>query len=78
MKYATKVLSKADMLTSKASYTPMTSNDIVYAHIGDVFENSTYYRSIVRYLQYLIATRPNLSYGINKIFQYITKPFQHH
>ncbi|XP_035551019.1 uncharacterized mitochondrial protein AtMg00810-like [Juglans regia] len=38
------------------------------------FEDDTLYRSIVGGLQYLSVTRPNISYSVNKVFQFMHSP----
>jgi hypothetical protein len=47
---------------------------------GDLLnaDDMTKYRSIVGVLQYLTLTRPDLSFAINKVCQYLHAPTQDH
>ncbi|XP_071683344.1 uncharacterized mitochondrial protein AtMg00810-like [Lolium perenne] len=56
--------------------TPMASFDRLSATDGTLLspEDSTRYRSIVGGLQYLTMTRPDLSFVVNKVCQYLHDP----
>ncbi|KAK1650639.1 hypothetical protein QYE76_068444 [Lolium multiflorum] len=75
-KYAMDLLCRANMDKAKAVSTPMSVQDKLAADqgtplIGDsVFD----YRSTVGGLQYLTLTRPDISYAVNKVCQYLAKP----
>lgn len=49
--------------------TPMLANYIMTTYNDDVFHNPNFYKSVVRTLQYVTITRPNLTFTITK---YIT------
>jgi hypothetical protein len=75
-KYATDILHRVGMLSCKLVMTPLATSEKLSAHEGDPLgpEDVTKYRSIVGALQYLSHTRPNLSFAINKVCQYLHKP----
>jgi len=41
-------------------------------------QDPTLYRSVVGALQYTLVTRPELSYNVNKVFQFMQNPQEHH
>ena len=41
-------------------------------------DDSSLYRSVVGSLQYILITRPELSYSVNKVCQYLHNPQLHH
>lgn len=65
-KYIGDILKKVNMLDSKGYSTPMSTSDKLYKDKCDAFKNPSLYRSIVSSLQYLLLTRPNTAYIINK------------
>lgn len=66
------------MENSKPSLITMSIDIHLYAWIGEVFDNPTYYQGIVYLLQYIAITRPNISFSINHDFQFIINPLQSH
>jgi hypothetical protein len=79
-KYATDLLKKAGMATCKPTVTPLSTSEKLSAHVGDALgsEDATKYRSIVGGLQYLTLTRPDISFAINKVCQYLHAPTTQH
>lgn len=75
-KYATELLQCAGMTKCAPVSTPMSSSDRLSATAGTLLsaEDSTKYRSIVGGLQYLTMTRPDLSFVVNKVCQYLHAP----
>jgi histone deacetylase 1/2 len=59
--------------------TPLSSSEKIVAQ-GELLdpEDSTKYRSVVGALQYLTLTRPDLSYAVNKVCQYLHAPTTMH
>ncbi|KAM0070796.1 putative RNA-directed DNA polymerase [Helianthus debilis subsp. tardiflorus] len=45
---------------------------------GDLFSDATLYRSIVGALQYLTITRPDISYAVNQVSQFLHAPTTAH
>ncbi|XP_016206077.1 uncharacterized protein LOC107646406 [Arachis ipaensis] len=58
--------------------TPMISSLRLIANVGTPFENPTLYRSIVGGLQYATITRPDISFSVNKLSQFMSNPCQEH
>ncbi|XP_016191993.1 uncharacterized protein LOC107632866 [Arachis ipaensis] len=58
--------------------TPMISSLRLIANAGTPFENPTLYRSIVGGLQYATITRPDISFSVNKLSQFMSNPCQEH
>ena len=63
-KYAAEIPDKAGMSQCKHAPTPVTSSNKLCADIGSPYDNPTLYCSLVGALQYLIFTRPNISYVV--------------
>jgi histone deacetylase 1/2 len=75
-KYAMDLLCRANMDKAKAVSTPMSVQDKLAADQGTpLLGDSVFdYRSTVGGLQYLTLTRPDISYAVNKVCQYLAKP----
>jgi histone deacetylase 1/2 len=75
-KYALELLARAGMLKCSPVTTPMSSSERLCSADGDVLssEEATKYRSLVGGLQYLTWTRPDLSFVVNKVCQYLHEP----
>ena len=58
----------------------MTVTEKLYADVGVLLSpgDATEYRSIVGGLQYLTITRPDLSFAVNRVCQYIHEPCDTH
>jgi histone deacetylase 1/2 len=79
-KYASDLLQKVDRLSCKGAPTPLSSTESLSLMDGEPLgvEDSTRYRSIVGALQYLTLTRPDLSFSVNKVCQYLHAPTTSH
>jgi histone deacetylase 1/2 len=79
-KYASDILTKANMTDCKSAPTPLSSTESLSQHEGEPLgpEDSTRYRSLVGALQYLTLTRPDLSFAVNKVCQYLHAPTTSH
>jgi histone deacetylase 1/2 len=79
-KYTTDILKRVGMLTCKPTNTPMSTSEKLSAHEGDPLEveDATRYRSIVGALQYLTLTRPDISFSVNKVCQFLHAPTTAH
>jgi histone deacetylase 1/2 len=75
-KYALDLLARAGMLKCAPITTPMSPTECLCASDGDVLssDDATKYRSLVGGLQYLPMTRPDLSFVVNKVCQYLHEP----
>lgn len=77
-KYIHELLQKDNMVTAKPMSTPMVTGPKLTADGGDPSEDPFLYRSIVGGLQYVTLTRPNISYAVNKVCQFMHRPQSHH
>lgn len=76
-KYAHDILSRAHMLDAKPVSTPLSTTDY-FTSQGTPFSDVTLYRSLVGALQYLTITRPDLSYAVNQVSQFLHAPMVDH
>ncbi|KAD5803270.1 hypothetical protein E3N88_14630 [Mikania micrantha] len=65
------------MLDAKPAYTPLSTN-ISFTSDGELYSDPTHYRSIVGALQYLTITRPDISYAVNQVSQFLHAPTRTH
>jgi hypothetical protein len=73
-KYILDLLKRANMLGAKPISSPMSSSTSLSAFSGAPFSDPSLYRSIVGSLQYLSLTRPDVSYAVNKVCQFMHRP----
>ena len=80
-KFIRDILERFDMDAAKPTYTPLSTTSTLTLNDGTTAADSTLYRQIIGALQYLNLTRPDLSFAINKLSQFMHKPtslhFQH-
>ena len=79
-KYSLDLLRRASMLKCKHAITPMSAIDRLSALDGDSLspDDATVYCSLVGGLQYLIITRPDISYAVNSVCQFLHAPRTSH
>ena len=79
-KYALDLLRRANMHDCKPVATPMCPTEKLSREAGRVLneEDSFRYQSTVGGLQYLTLTRPNLSFAVNKVCQFLASPTDVH
>jgi histone deacetylase 1/2 len=79
-KYIRDLLAKTNMFTSKGVPTPMLPTNKLSLDGGELLspENATRYRSVVGALQYLLLIRPDLSFSVNRVCQYMAAPTSVH
>jgi hypothetical protein len=79
-KYVNDFLRRAGMTQCKPCATPMSTNEKLSIGKGTNLgpKEATHYRSIVGALQYLSLTRPDISFAVNKVCQYLHAPTEHH
>jgi histone deacetylase 1/2 len=79
-KYTADLLQRAGMIRCKPVTTPLSSSSKMSVIDGTPLgqEDATKYRSIVGALQYLTLTRPDISYSVNKVCQYLHSPTTSH
>jgi hypothetical protein len=64
------------MSDCKPANTPMSTSEKLSVHEGGLLgpSDATQYRSMVGALQYLTLTRPDISFAVNKVCQYLHAP----
>jgi histone deacetylase 1/2 len=79
-KYSMDLLRRSGMLKCKTATTLMSATDRLSALDGDLHssDDATEYRSLILGLQYLTITRPDLSYAINRVCQFLHAPRDSH
>jgi histone deacetylase 1/2 len=75
-KYAEDIIKRAGMNHSKPINTPLSSVEKLSVAKGEQLgpEDSTKYRRIVGAMQYLTLTRPDISFAVNKVCQFLHAP----
>lgn len=77
-KYVTDLLTKHNMLHCKPVSTPMASSPKLTLNSGSLLTDPHEYRCVVGSLQYLALTRPDISYAVNRLSQFMHKPTTEH
>ena len=77
-KYITDLLCKVMMEAAKSCPTPMTAGLKLTSYGSTSVDNPHLYRSVVGALQYVTITRPELSYSVNKVCQFMHNPQESH
>uniref|UniRef100_A0A2N9GA49 Apple domain-containing protein n=1 Tax=Fagus sylvatica TaxID=28930 RepID=A0A2N9GA49_FAGSY len=77
-KYATTLLHKHNMTSTKPVSTPCTPNTRLSLHDGEKLQDPHAYRSLVGALHYLTFTRPDLSFAVHQVCQYMASPTSIH
>jgi histone deacetylase 1/2 len=79
-KYASDLIRKVGLQHCSTCPTPLSTADKLSLQDGDPLgpEDTTNYRSIVGALQYLTLTRPDISFSVNKVCQYLHAPTTSH
>ena len=73
-KYALKVLEDTGMLASKPVQFPMEPNVKFSEDSGQILDDPTAYRRLVGRLLYLTISRPNISFALQILSQFMGKP----
>ena len=77
-KYIRDLLAKTKMDESNPISSPMVGGCKLTKFCSEEFSNPTLYRSIVGALQYATITRPEISFSVNKVCQFMSKPSEQH
>jgi histone deacetylase 1/2 len=75
-KYVVDLLHCANMEGCRAISTPMSTSGKLSQELGDTLtpDDAFRYRSLVGGLQYLALTRPDISFVVNKVCQFLAQP----
>ena len=73
-KYIIDLLTKLNMHGAKEVTTPLSTTTVLKLLDGTSSVDSIEYMSIIGALQYLSLTRPDISFAVNKLFQFMHKP----
>lgn len=76
--YALKLLQDVGYLGSKPVSTPMEENLKLSQDNGELIADPYSYRRLIGRLLYLTITRPDISYVVNKLSQFVTNPREPH
>lgn len=77
-RYIVDLVRNTNMLEVKPISFPMAQSTSLSAFEGDPLSDVTLYRSTVRALQYLSITRPDISFTVNKLSQFMHRPTNIH
>jgi len=77
-KYIKDLLLKANMAGANSMASPMASNTKLSKYGSNYVPDPTFFRSIVGGLQYATVTRPEISYSVNKVCQFLSAPLEEH
>lgn len=77
-KYIKDVLVKANMAGANSMASPMASSTKLSKYGSNLVSDATFFRSIVGALQYATITRPEISYSVNKVCQFLSAPLEDH
>lgn len=79
-RYALDVLARAGMKNCKPVDTPLPTSTKLSLEEGERLgpDDATKYKSLVGALQYLTLTRPDISYSVNKVCQFLHAPTTSH
>ncbi|PKI34533.1 hypothetical protein CRG98_045070 [Punica granatum] len=74
-KYIHDILARTSMLECKPISSPVSSGSRLSLHDGDLFQDSSLYRSVVGSLQCLSLTRPDIAYAVNQALSHLFMAF---
>jgi histone deacetylase 1/2 len=79
-RYASDLLTKVNMAACKLACTPLSTSEKLSAYEGTTLgpNDAKNYRSVVGALQYLTLTRPDISFAVNKVCQFLHAPTDVH
>ncbi|XP_068328003.1 uncharacterized mitochondrial protein AtMg00810-like [Pyrus communis] len=77
-KYPLDLLERKKFKDAKLISTPVSAGQKLSAYVGEPYKHPDHYRNVVGALQYLIITRPDLSYAVNQVCQFMHSPKDTH
>ncbi|KAG8501579.1 hypothetical protein CXB51_003840 [Gossypium anomalum] len=73
-KYIRELLTRSSMANARSVHTPMITSSQLSKDEGEPLADPTEYRSIAGALQYIVLTRPNIAYAVNRVCQFMHAP----
>ncbi|GKV49633.1 hypothetical protein SLEP1_g56374 [Rubroshorea leprosula] len=77
-RYIQDLLQKSGMTEAKPVATPLASTSNLLLHTGVTLPDGSDYRKLVGSLQYLALTRPDISFAVSRLSQFMHKPTDVH
>ena len=77
-KYVREILNIFHMSECKAVSNPLEGNMKLYSNDGSKEANDTLYRQLVGSLNYFTTRRPDISYSVSILSQFLAKPCETH
>ncbi|KAA3466803.1 hypothetical protein EPI10_001869 [Gossypium australe] len=77
-KYIHDILDRCSLTNAKSVHTPMGSSSTLSKNHGECLKVPTKYRSLIGALQYVVLTRPDTAYAINRVCQFMHNPTTTH
>lgn len=77
-KYVIDILTKADMLGCKTCDSPCVENQKLTNEGSLPYKDPQHYRSMVGALQYLTFTKPDISFSVQQVCQFMSTPLDSH
>ncbi|CAL2258391.1 unnamed protein product [Prunus armeniaca] len=72
LKYVLDLLHKSNLLHAKPASTPLAAKSVLTTSDGDLLTSPTEYRELVGSLQYFTLTRPDISFAVNTVAQFMS------
>ncbi|KAK0579728.1 hypothetical protein LWI29_030590 [Acer saccharum] len=77
-RYIMDLLTRTKMAGAKPVQTPLPTSPPLSLHSGTPLSDPTAYRTVVGSLQYLSLTRPDISFAVNRLSQFMHQPSSDH
>ncbi|KAK0573321.1 hypothetical protein LWI29_006391 [Acer saccharum] len=77
-RYIQDLLTRTNMANANPVQTPLPTSPPITLNSGTLLSDPTTYRMVVGSLQYLSLTRPDISFAVNKLSQYMHQPTSDH
>lgn len=73
------ILERTNMSATKPVTTPLSTNSSSFTvQFGIALSDPTEFRKVIGSLQYLFLTRPDITFSVNKLSQFMHKPTTEH